>query len=349
MELQLPDARSCSDEVLQAFRLRAVAAHQNGYTETTIAEVLGVRQETVSRWCTAHQREGDAALNGRRSGRPVGSGRFLNPDQESELQDAVLNQSPQQLGIHSALWTRTALRELAQQRWGVRLAVRTVGEYLRRWGFTPQRPLRHAYRQDPEAVRRWLHEEYPKIRAKAKREGAEIQWGDELGVEADDSPQRGYSPRGQTPAREVTGGHIHVNVVSTITNEGKLRFLVYTQTMTSVLFVKFLELLIADSPRKVFLIVDRLRAHRSAMVDAWVRDHADRLEIFYLPAKAPELNPDEYLNNEVKGTVNTEALSETQAELSGALTRLLDRLAKVPERVARLFQHPQAKYAAATA
>lgn len=346
--LQLPDARSCSDEVLQALRLRAVAAHQQGYTQTVIADILGVWQETVSHWCIAYQQDGDAALNGQRGGRPVGSGRFLNPDQEGELQDAVLNQVPRQLGIHSALWTRTAVRELVQKRWGIRLAVRTVGEYLHRWGFTPQRPLRHAYRQDPEALRRWLHEGYPKIKAKAKREGAEIHWGDELGVDADRSPQRGYAPRGQTPARQVTGEHVHVNVVSTITNQGKLRFLVYTQTMTSALFVTFLESLIAGSRRKIFLIVDRLRAHQSAAVDEWVRQHAARLEIFYLPVKAPELNPDEYLNNEVKGTVNTEALSETQAELSGTLSRLLGRLAELPRQVARLFQHPQARYAAAT-
>lgn len=348
LTLQLPDARSCSNEVLDALRLRAVAAHQHGYSQTVIADILGVWQSTVSHWCTAYERGGTAELPGPRTGRPVGSGRFLDAAQEDELLDLVLNQSPQQLGIASTLWTRAAVRELVRQRWGIDLAVRTVGEYLRRWGFTPQRPLRHAYRQDPEAVRRWLREEYPKIKAKAKREGAEIHWGDESGVDADRSPRRGYAPRGQTPARPVTGEPVHVNVLSTITNQGKLRFMVYTETMTSAWFIEFLNQLRAGSRRKVFLIVDRLRAHQSAAVDEWVRQHADRLEIYYLPVKAPELNPDEYLNNEVKATVNTAALSETKAALSEALGRLLGRLAEVPQHLARLFQHPRVRYAAAT-
>lgn len=348
MSLELPDARACSDEVLEALRVRAVHAHQAGYTQTTIAAILGVRQETVSHWCTAYQRAGTAGLPGPRTGRPVGSGRRLSPAQEDELQDLLLNQQPTALGIPSSLWTRAAIRDLIQQRWGVLLPLRTVGAYLWRWGFTPQRPLRHSYRQDPEAVRRWLTEEYPKIKARAKREGAEIQWGDELGVEADRSPQRGYAPRGQTPARAVTGAHVHANVVSTITNQGKLRFRVYTQTMTGALFVTFLEQLVAGARRKIFLIVDRLPAHMATAVTDWVAQHTERLELFYLPVQAPELNPDEYLNNEVKGTVNESGLARTRPELVGKLERLLQRLAAVPRQVARLFQHPQVTYAAAS-
>jgi transposase len=347
MTLPIPDARSCSNEVLDALRIRAVAAHQQGYTQNTIADILGVWQSTVSHWCTAYDKGGADELPGPRTGRPTGAGRRLSEEQENELQDVVLNQKPQALGIASTLWTRAAVREVVQKRWGIDLSLRGVGEYLHRWGFTPQRPLRHAYRQDPEAVRRWLDEEYPKIKAKAKREGAEIHWGDELGVDADRSPQRGYAPCGQTPAREVTGAHVRVSVLSTITNQGKLRFMVYTQTMTAALFLTFVEQLLSGSRRKIILIVDRLQAHLAGSVAAWVEQHADRLEIFYLPAKAPALNPDEYLNNEVKGTVNTAGLSETQEELSGTLGRLLGRLAALPDHVANCFQHPRVAYAAA--
>ena len=346
--VELPDARACSDEVLQAFRLRAVHAHQLGYTETAIADILGVRQETVSHWCTAYARCGPEGLAGQRSGRPVGSGRRLTAVQEDELQDVLLNSHPDEVGVAAALWTRAAVRDFIRQRWGLRLPLRTVGEYLRRWGFTPQRPLRHAYQQDPAAVERWLTEEYPKIQARAKREGADIHWGDETGVEADPSPARGYAPQGQTPARAVTGGHVRVNVVSTITNIGQLRFKVYTQTMTAALFVTFLQQLVAGAPRKIFLIVDRLRAHTAAEVTAWLQEHADQIELFPLPAHAPERNPDEYLNNEIKATINEEGLAKTQQELTGRLRRLLHRLAQLPEQVARLFEHPQVAYAAAT-
>lgn len=348
MSLDVPDGRSCPDEVLEALRRRAVHAHQAGYTQTTIADILGVRQETVSHWCTAFEQHGPEALVVRPAGHPVGTGRRLSPAQEDAALEAVLNETPTKHGIASALWTRAAVRELIHQQTGIRLPVRTVGEYLKRWGFTPQRPLRHAYRQDPEAVGRWLAEEYPKIQARAKREGAEIHWGDELGVDADHSPARGYAPRGQTPAREVTGGHVRVNVVSTVTNSGKLRFKVYTKTMTAALFVTFLRQLVAGSRRKVFLIVDQLRAHQAAEVTDWLQRHREQIEIFPLPAYAPELNPDEYLNHDVKQQVNESGLSPNQASLSGKLRRLLQRLAHLPAHVASYFNHPQVGYAAAS-
>jgi hypothetical protein len=79
----------------------------------------------------------------------------------------------------------------------VRLAVRTMGTYLARWGFTAQKPLRRAYEQDPAAVRRWLRRDYPAIAARAKVEGGAIFWGDETGLRSDDVRGRSYAPRGR--------------------------------------------------------------------------------------------------------------------------------------------------------
>jgi transposase len=347
MSLEIPDGRSCSDELLEALRRRAIHAHQAGYTQTTIADILGVRQETVSHWCTAFERAGPDSLRVRPAGHPVGTGRRLTPVQEDAALEAVLNETPTAHGIAASLWTRAAVRALICQQTGVELPVRTVGEYLKRWGFTAQRPLRHAYRQDPEAVQRWLVEEYPKIQARAKREGAEIHWGDEMGVDADRSPARGYAPRGQTPARQVTGGHVRVNVVSTVTNTGKLRFKVYTETMTGALFVTFLKQLVAGADTKIFLIVDRLQAHVGAEATAWLQAHAEQIEVFPLPAYAPELNPDEYLNHDVKATVNESGPATSKTRLTENLRRLLHRLAQLPAHVASYFEHPQVAYAAA--
>src|SRR5207302_613141 len=152
---------------------------------------LGVRPESVSRWFTAYQRGGRAALPGDRTGRPVGSGRLLSVEQEARLEAVIVASSPADQGIASGLWTRQAVRQLIRQEFGLRLPIRTVGDYLRRWGLTPQRPVRHASRQDPAEVRRWLEQEYPALAARAKREGAEIQWGDETGAQAGATRQRG--------------------------------------------------------------------------------------------------------------------------------------------------------------
>jgi transposase len=347
MAIPLLDTRSLSDDVREALRLRAVAAREAGFPTDTVAAILGVRPETVSRWFTAYRRGGLEALPGDRTGRPVGSGRLLNPGQEARLEAVIVASSPTEQGIASGLWTRQAVRQLILQEFGLRLPIRTVGEYLARWGLTPQRPARHAYRQDPEEVRRWLEEEYPALAARAKAEGAEIQWGDESGARSDAARQRGYAPRNDPPEQAVPGYRFRVNMISTITNEGKLRFMLYDGRMNAAVFILFLTRLLAGATRKVILIVDRLKVHESAAVQSWLRGQEGRLEVVTLPRYAPERNPDEYLNNDVKGQLNADGPSATQQELKGKVRKFLRRVAKLPEHVKAYFQHPRITYAAA--
>ena len=161
MVVALADTRGLSDEVLEVFRLRAMAAAEEGHSLTTIADIFGLARETVSRWWAAYRRDGLDGLPHERSGRPVGSGRWLTAAQEQALQELILEHSPPDVGLAATLWTRKAIRELITQEYGLRLPLRTVGLYLERWGWTPQRPTRKNYRQDPEEVQQWLDEIYP--------------------------------------------------------------------------------------------------------------------------------------------------------------------------------------------
>src|SRR3712207_1865913 len=120
---ELPDGRSESNDVLEALRLRAVHARQLGYAAGDIAAILGVREETVSHWCSQYARGGQEALPGDRTGRPIGSGRRLTGDQEQAIQQAIETQNPQKLGIASALWTRQTVRELIERQVGIRLPI----------------------------------------------------------------------------------------------------------------------------------------------------------------------------------------------------------------------------------
>jgi transposase len=346
MAITLLDTRSLSDEVRAALRLRAVAAREAGFANDTVAAILGVRAESVARWFGAYERGGLEALPGDRTGRPVGSGRLLSPEEEAQLQAVLLTDSPTEHAIASSLWTRQAVRQLIVQECGRRLPIRTVGEYLRRWGLTPQRPVRHANRQNPEEVRRWLEEEYPALEARAKAEGAEIQWGDETGVCMDTTRQRGYAPPNDPPEQGVSGQRFRVNMVSTITNEGKLRFMLYDGKMTGALFVLFLTRLVAGASRKIILIVDRLKVHAAEEVQVWLYQHRDRLEIVPLPAYAPERNPDEYLNNDVKGNLHRDGPAATHEDLKAKLASFMHRLAQLPEHIQAYFQHPKVTYAA---
>jgi transposase len=346
MTIELRDGRCESNEVLDALRLRAVHARELGYAVVDIAAILGVREETVSRWCSRYGEGGQEALPGDRTGRPIGSGRLLTPAQEQSLRQAIETQTPQELEIPSALWTRPAVRELIHRHVGIRLPIRTVGEYLRRWGFTPQKPTRKAHKQDPEKVAEWLETKYPAIEKQATLEGGEIHWGDETGVRSTCQHSRGYARPGQTPELIVPGSRFSVNMISTITNQGQVRWMIYTGKMNAALFIVFLTRLIAGAVKKVFLIVDHLSVHEAAAVDQWLADKTDRIEVFYLPKYAPERNPDEYLNCDVKANINTDGLPKDREELRGKLRRFMQRLAKLPARVASYFEHKCIEYAA---
>lgn len=346
MPIELMDARGLSDETLEAFRLRAVRARELGFAVADIAEILGVARETVSRWCSAFEEGGREALPQARSGRPEGSGRSLTEEQAEHLQRLIDANCPDALAIAATLWTRRAVRELIHREVGIRMPLRTVGEYLRRWGYTPQRPARKAYKQNPEEVKQWLENTYPAIETRAAAEGAEIHWGDEAGIRSTCHVGRGYARPGQTPLLQVPGSRFSVNMISTVSNQGTLRFMIYEGRMASALFIVFLTRLIGGATKKIFLIVDHLSVHESAAVDEWVAQRTEQIELFYLPKYAPERNPDEYLNCDVKAGVNAHGLPHSREELKSNLTSYLHKLAKLPERIISYFKHRHIQYAA---
>jgi transposase len=346
MALTLPDARGLSDEVLEALRIRAIHACETGYAQADVAIVLGVAAETVCRWWTAYAGGGPGALPGGRTGRPVGSGRTLSDEQGRRIQDLIDGHSPEDLGVPSPLWSRRAVGDLIRRELGVAMPVRTVGEYLQRWGYTAKVPRRHARRQDPEELRRWLEETYPAIAARARREGAEVYWCDETGVAADEHPRLGYARRGEPAIMEVPSPHLRINQISAISNAGNVRFMTYKGAMDGDRFTTFLGRMLRSTTGKIFLIVDRLQVHQKATVQAWVGTRKDRIELFFLPASSPESNPDEYLNNDLKGNVHDAGLPNDREELRSRVQHFMRRLAAAPRHVMSYFQHPRAAYAA---
>ncbi len=347
MAITLPDARQLSDEVLEALRLRAIHGCELGFTEADVADLLGISRETVSRWWSAYARQGPDALPGDRTGRPLGSGRTLSDDQARHLQDRIDHNSPEELGIPSPLWSRRAVRDLIRKEYGISMPVRTVGEYLKRWGYTTEKPRRHARDQDPDEVDRWLHETYPALARKARDEGADILWCDETGVAADEYPGYGYAREGQRATLEVPGPHIWVNMISAISNGGLLRFMTYTGSMNGALFLVFLGRLVRGATRKIDRIADRLKAHDTGAVRRWLAAHEEKIEWAPLPKSSPELNADEYLNNDMKGNVKASGLPHNKEELRSLVQAFMRRLLHLPEHVMSYFLPPSVAYAAA--
>ena len=339
------DARKLSPEAQQQLREQAIRLRKAGRPVKEVVEILGVPRGTISRWTAAYKRDGFKAIQSQKRGRKVGSCRTLTPEQEAHLQKLIVDKAPDQLKLPFALWNRGAVKLLIKQLWDIKMPIRTVGEYLSRWGFTPQKPVKRAYEQNPAAVRKWLDEQYPQIAAKAKQEKAEIHWGDETGLATDSYNGRSYAPKGKTPAIRVNAKRERISLISSITNQGKVRFMLYDGAMNAQTLIIFMKRLIKDSDRKVFLILDNLRSHHSKVVTQWLQKHKDQIEVFYLPPYSPELNPDEYLNSNVKTSFHSSAPSRDKSKLKRKAISILRGLQKQPAKIAKYFKHPTIAYA----
>lgn len=341
-----PDARALNPTTQDYLRQQAIRLREQGKRLSDIAQYLGVHRNTVSQWWQQYKQEGSAALCQQKRGNKLGGGRTLWQNEEARVQELMREHFPTELDIDSALWTRRAVQELLKQQCGVVMPIRTVGEYLRRWGFTPQKPLRRAYEQDRLAVEHWLEEEYPAIEQRAKQEGAEIAWGDESGLRSDAQVGRGYAPVGETPEIHLSNQRVRVNFIASISNQGMVRFMLYTGKLTAIVFITFMERLSSKRSRKLFWIVDRHPVHRSAVVQQWLALHKQQIELFYLPSYSPQLNPAEYLNCDVKQGVHSKPPTRTLTQLKHRLISHLHKLQKLPTRIKKYFEHPFIAYAA---
>jgi transposase len=340
------DMRKLPAAAQEERRRQVIGLRRRGMTYKEIAGQVGLSRTGVFDICRRFAAEGAKGLVSKPRGRKPDEQRLLDAAQEAEVQALVRRHTPDELGLPFALWSRAAVRMLIAGRCGVELAVRTVGKYLARWGFTAQKPIRRAYEQDPAAVRRWLRRDYPAIVARAKRARGIVVWGDETGLRSDDVRGRSYAPRGRTPVVRVCHKRAGLSLISAVTNRGELRWMIVHGAVNAPIFIRFLGRLIRDARCKVFLILDRLRAHRARLTRDWLAEHSSEIEVHYLPPYSPELNPDEGVHADLKQAVPRKAPARSKQQLKRAAISHMRSLSKRPRRIRAIFQHRQFRYAA---
>jgi len=341
------DLRKAGKEEKEAIRTRAIRMDKKNLPQIQIALLLGVHRNSIRNWIISYNEKGNKGLKEVKRGRKKGDGKLLNKLQEKEIQKMIVDKMPDQLKLPYALWTRKAIVDLIKRTYNIKVAIRTMGDYLNLWGFTPQKPKKKAYEQNDKAVKQWLQKEYPSIVKKAKAENAEIHWGDETGIRNTSQYGRSYAPKGKTPVKKTMAKRISLNMISTITNQGKVRFMTYEGTMNAQRFIVFLKRLIKGSTKKIYLILDNLKVHHSKLVKAWVEKNTDEIELFYLPSYSPEINPDEYLNNDLKSGIGLKPTPKNHKQMKSNVKSHMIFLQKNSKRVARFFHHKSIKYAAA--
>lgn len=340
------DARKLTAEgraVLRSLVIRL--RQQSGMPIKSLAQVAGIHFRTVEAWLSRARREGTGSLGEKKRGRPLGACRKLSLADEVWLREHIMDKTPQQMKLPFALWTRPAIKALVKERFGIEMQDRLIGKYLQRWGFTPQRPQKRALEQRPQEIETWLKETYPGVLARARAEGSLIYWGDETMVREDANWVRGYAPRGKTPILSMPVRRNKLSMISAISPRGEVAFRIVEGTINAERFREFLAALIEDASRKIYLVVDNLRAHHAKLIKAWLADKTDRIELVFLPPYAPEFNPDEYLNRHFKTALRTGAISHDKNALLEKAMAFMQALSRMPQTVKSYFRHPSAMYA----
>ena len=333
-------------EAQDEIRRRAIEALNNGFKQVEVSRLMSVPERTIRRWVAQMRSAGVTSLEPKRRGRRAGEASALGVRQMKRIETMVLGKMPDQLRLPFYLWTREAVGDLIAREYGVSLCPASIGNYLKRWGMSPQKPVRRAYERNDEAIDRWLETDYPAIAAKAKLQRALIYWADECGVRSDDVRGRSFALKGQTPEIRTTGQRFGCNMISALSNRGTLAFQVFEGRFVTATFIDFLQRLVKHGKgRKIALIVDGHPVHKAALVKLWLAEQKGAIMLHFLPGYAPELNPDELLNHDLKLGL-AKRRPRNRAELKSAVRSHLHKRQKQPQVVRNFFKAKHVRYAA---
>lgn len=338
------DARSLDHATLEAMRERAVHSVQNGESPEVVARVIGVNRSTMYGWLAQYRRGGWGALKAKPLfGRPP----KLDGKKLKWIYETVTQKNPLQLKFAFALWTREMLAKLIKDKFNISLSLVSVGRLLAQLGISCQKPLHHALERDETLVQHWLKQEYPKIKALARREKANIYFGDAAHMRSDHHAGRTWGKKGETPVVLSTGARYRMSLISAVTSRGHMRFMIKEKGgVNADVFVEFLRRLMVGSKNKIFLIVDRGPAHVAKKTKAFVASVGDRLRLFYLPPYSPDRNPDELVWKHLKAdTVGRASITSLDDFKEKVRTSMLS-LQRSPTKIRAFFQKPSLRYAA---
>jgi transposase len=335
------DGRSLPHSSLETIRRLAWKRVRSGEKPSEVVKSFGFSRTAIYRWLRAAKRGGEEALAERRAG---GRPPLLTDKQKAKVRTWISGKDPRQYGFDFGLWTRRIIADLIEKKMGIRLGVTAVGRLLAELDITPQKPLRRAYERDPEAIARWQRDEFPAIRARAKRRGAKIFFLDEVGIRSDVPLGRTWAPRGKTPVVATSGQRQSVNAISAVNAAGEFWYEIYTERFNATLFLTLLKSFMRRRRNPVFLILDRHPSHIAKLIAEYVKEQKGFLELHFLPGYAPDLNPDEFVWNHVKSHGTAKRPLYKNESLRQRLMRDLESIKAAPALVRSFFAAASVAY-----
>ena len=313
-------------------------------TQQEAAIIFGITQRAVNKIWAKYKVEGKRGLSSKKRG--VQGGKKINGVQAAEVRRLIRDKLPDQLKLPFGLWTREAVQQLMLEKYGIELSRWQVGRYLKSWGYTPQKPISKAFEQKPERVKKWLEEEFPAIKKRAQKEKAVLYFGDETGMRSDHQAGRSYAPQGETPIIKRTGQRFSLNMISALSNKGHLQFMIIDGRFNSEVFETFLKRMIKYSKQKIYFITDGHPAHKTKKLNLWLEANKKRIEVFFLPPYSPELNPQEYVNQDVKTNIIGKRRPINKEQMKTNVEDFMNNRKKDKMQVQKYFHEEHVRYAA---
>lgn len=335
------DGRKISHAAREEIRKRAVERVLNGESPEAVISALGFHRSRIYQWLKDYREGGEAGLETK----PIPGRPPKVADHYADLLRDLVRDNPLQYDFHDALWTREMIQEVLAKKWGIKVSIGTVGNILKRFGITSQKPRFKAYEQDQDKVDQWFQETWPEIQREAKRNKAQVFFGDEANIRTDYHRGSTWGVKGETPVVEKTGKRYGVNMISAISPGGRLRFMVTDKTVNAEVFLEFLKRFTYQAEHPIYLVLDGHPVHRSKRVRQFAEATNGKLKLFYLPPYSPELNPDELVWHHVKAQKLGRRIVKTKQELFERVRSVLRSLQKDADKLKAFFYEKNVKYA----
>jgi transposase len=310
-------------------------------TAADVANTFGVSIRSVFGWLALFKEGGKRALI---SGKAKGSPRALTQDEEIQLIGSIYKKTPEDFNLTGMLWSREHCVAVAKKLFRKKVSLSAMGRLLRRRNMSCQKPMKRASERNKKLIDEWKNKTFPKVAKEAKKRRASIFFSDETGVRSDSQGGTTWGKKGRTPVVTKTGKRLRLNVIGASSRRGDFRFMIYEDSLSGRKFVEFLKRLMHKRRRPVYLVVDSLAAHKSPVVRKYVDSLNGKLTLVFLPPYAPELNPQEYGWNVLKGRKVSAARVSTKSDLVRAVRGCLKTWQKNPNTVKGFFRSKYTLY-----